>query len=296
MALPDLKEFCMPSSEGDLVNLLHKYGDSALIVAGGTFLHGLEARGFLSGTEALIDLRGLGLDGINSGFKRTRAGASVNFAALASLPDIDSPGLGALQDALAYPPTQIMNQATVGGSIASACPFFDVPCAFQALDCQVTVAGGREERTLPIGDMYAGLFENTLEPGEYITSLLLPKPGKRATSAYLKLESNANDLALVGVAVSYSLGGWGGKICEARVVLGGGLNDRFVRSEAAEALLNGEKPGDEVFQRAAQAIEDSIEPMSDHRCSAQYRTHIGKVYVRKALQKAAVRLDGEAAS
>ena len=100
-------------------------------------------------------------------------------------------------------------------------------------------------------------------------------------------------LALVGVAVRYTLGGWGGKIGDARVILGGGLNDRFTRCEQAEAVLNGQKPGDDVFQRAADAISDSISPISDHRCSAEYRAHIGKVYVRRALQRATERLAGE---
>ena len=66
MALPELKEFCLPETGSELVSMLDKYGDSTLFVAGGTFIHSLEARGLLSGVEALIDLNKLGLDTIQA--------------------------------------------------------------------------------------------------------------------------------------------------------------------------------------------------------------------------------------
>lgn len=289
MALPDLKEFCLPESGSDVQSLLDKYGDSALFVAGGTFIHGLEARGFLSGTEALIDLRNLGLNSVQSEKGGVRAGATANFASLDRLPGIETPAFGGLQDALAYPPTQIKNLATVGGSIAAACPFFDVPAAFQALDATVTVQGRSGSRELRLDDVYAGMFENSLEQNEYIASVFIPQQDARSASAYLKLETNANDLALVGVAVRITLDGKD-KISDARVVLGGGLNDTFTRSAAAEAVLNGEQANDDLFERAADAIAADISPISDHRCSAEYRAAIGKVYTKRALQRALQRL------
>jgi carbon-monoxide dehydrogenase medium subunit len=295
MALPELKEFCLPETGGEVTSLLDKYGDSALFVAGGTFIHGLEARGFLSGVEALIDLRKLGLDSISPDRGGVRVGATVNFAALKQLPAISTPAYGALRDALACPPAQILNLATVGGSIAAACPFFDIPAAFQVLDGSVSVAGAGEERELDLADVYAGIFENTLADNEYITSLLLPKQDSGSSSAYLKLETNANDLALVGVGVRITMGGGllgkKDKISNARVVLGGGLNGTFVRSAAAEAILNGERASDELFEAAGQSITADIDPISDHRCSAEYRAAIGKLYVRRALQTAIQRLN-----
>lgn len=294
MSLPELKEFCLPETGGEVADLLGRYGDSALFVAGGTFLHGLEARGFLSGVEALIDLRKMGLEGIQSSRHGWQIGATTKFAALAQMEDIGSPAFGALRDALNYPPAQILNLATVGGSIAASCPFFDIPAAFHVMDGSITVQEASASRELSLQNVYAGLFENTLEVNEYIANLNIPKPDSNTASAYLKLESNANDLALVGVAVRISLGGGllgkKDKISNARVVLGGGLNDKFIRSSAAEDILNGERASDELFERAAQAISADIEPMSDHRCSAEYRAHIGKLYVRRALQTSLQRL------
>lgn len=289
MALPELKEFCMPETGDEVTSLLAKYGDAALFVAGGTFVHGLEARGFLPGVEALIDLRKLGLDGIDVGKKGVTVGASVKFAALRGLPDFDSPAYGALRDALAHPPTQIMNLATVGGCIAASCPFYDVPAGLRVLDGVVTVQGGNGSRELAIREVHAGLFENSLEPDEYISSLFLPKQDASTTSAYIKLETNANDLALVGVAARITVGRRN-EISDPRIVLGGGLNDTHTRSAAAEAVLNGKQASDELFQQAADTIDADISPISDHRCSAEYRAAVGKVYVTRALQRALQRL------
>jgi carbon-monoxide dehydrogenase medium subunit len=293
MALPELKEFCLPETGSEVVSKLDEYGDGSLIVAGGTFIHGLEARGLLSGVEALIDLKKLGLNTIQAEKHGVRIGATTRFADLDKIPGFDTPAYGALRDALDCPPPQIKNQATVGGSIAASCPFFDLPAAFQVLDGSVTVEGGGGSRELPLEAVYEGLFENTLASNEFITSLLIPDQHSRTTSAYLKLETNANDLALVGVAVRITIGkslGRKNKIRDARVVLGGGLNQTFVRSAAAESVLDGELVSDELFQKAADAITADIDPISDQRCSAEYRAAIGKVYVRRALQQATQRL------
>ena len=293
MALPELKEFCLPENGNEVISALDKYGDGSLFVAGGTFIHGLEARGLLSGVEALIDLNQLGLDTIQPKHHGVRIGATVKFAALGQIPGFATPAFGALRDALSYPPQQITNQATVGGSIAAACPFFDVPAAFQVLDGSVSTQGRSGTRDLPLEAVYNGLFENSLDEDEYIASLFIPEQHPRSTSAYLKLETNANDLALVGVAVRITVGKAltrKDRIRDARVVLGGGLGQTFIRSTAAESVLNGEIFSEALFQKAADAIEADIDPISDQRCSAEYRAAVGKVYVQRALQQAMQRI------
>lgn len=105
---------------------------------------------------------------------------------------------------------------------------------------------------MPLAEVYAGVFVNSLAPGEYISSVFLPRPSARTTGAYLKLETNANDLALVGAAVRMTIDA-SRRISDARVVLGGGLNEIHIRSTAAEAVLNGATAGEAVFERAAQA-------------------------------------------
>lgn len=291
MALRKLKEFCIPENSDEVVALLDKYGDGALILAGGTFIHGLEARGLLSEVEALIDIRKLGLDGLVSATEGIRVGAMATFAALEKLPEVSSAvGLGAVKDALGYPPAQIKNVATVGGCLAASCPFFDLPVAFMALDGKVTVLGTGAKREIELGELFAGLFENSLEPGEIVTELMLPRPAGRSASAFIKLEGNANDLAIVNAGVRLTVNAAG--VCQdARVVLGGGVADRPVRAISAENLLKGQRLAGEVLHQAGEAVGQDIDPMTDHRASAAYRLTVAKVLARRALSRALSRLD-----
>ena len=47
VSLTSLKEYFAPKDEAELLALLETYHGSALIVAGGSFVHGLDARGLL---------------------------------------------------------------------------------------------------------------------------------------------------------------------------------------------------------------------------------------------------------
>lgn len=291
MALSQLKEFCVAEDATALDACIARYGDNALILGGGSFIHGLEARGLLSEVEALVDISRLGLDGTESSSSGLRLGATATYAQVERLAEVRSaPWLGAVRDALTYPPLQIRNVATVGGCLAAACPFFDLPTAFLALDGRVSLSRAGSIREIGLAELSTGLFENCLESGELITALQLPMLPARSASAFLKLETTANDLALVNVAVRLSLDA-GGYCREARVVLGGGVGDRITRAVSAERVLQGQRLDGDVLQSAAEAVGADISPMEDHRASAAYRMAMAKVFTKRALEKALDRLN-----
>ena len=262
-----------------------------LVLAGGTFLHGLEARGLLSDVEELVDIRKAGLDGIRDDDQGLLIGATVTFSQMQSLPSIHgTPWLAGLRDALGYPPVQIRNTATVGGCVSASCPFFDVPTALLALGAVVTANGGKAgERRLALPDFLAGLFVNSLEPGELVTAVAIPRSPGRCASAFIKLEGNANDLAIVNAAAYLRVDEK--KSCtDARVALGGGVADTAVLSAAARQILVGSKLDATTLQAASEAVTADISPMSDHRASAEYRAAVAKVIVRRTLERAIARL------
>ena len=291
MALVKLKEFCIAENAGQVDACVGKYGDNALILGGGSFIHGLEARGLLSEVEALIDIRKLGLAQVAAGADGVSFGASSTFAQLEKVAEVHSAAwLGAVKDALTYPPMQIKNVATVGGCLAASCPFFDLPTAFVALDGRVSLSRAGATREIGLAELFTGLFENCLAPGELITALKLAKPAGRSASAFIKLEGTANDLAIVNAAVRLSVDS-GGVCTEARVALGGGVGDNVVRSAGAETALRGQKLTADVVQRAVDAVGQDIKPMADHRASAAYRLAMAKVFTKRALNQALGRLN-----
>lgn len=291
MAQPDIRDYYLPANRQEAVELMKRFGDGAMLVAGGTFVHGLEARGLLEDVVALIDIGRLGLRGIAREADGTVAlGATSTFADLESVDFVrNDPAFGAIRDALTYPPPQIRNVGTVGGCVAAAAPLYDLPAALLALDARVRTAGGAGERELPLADLFVGLFANALEPDELITAIVLPPAAPRTASAFLKLESNANDLAILSVAVRLTLDARG-TCLDCRVVAGGGVGEKYVRAPSAEAALKRRAVTTESIGAAAALVAGDIEPVSDHRGSAAYRRRIAEVYTRRALATAVERL------
>jgi len=291
VSLNKLQEYYLPEDSNTVVALLARHQEGATIVAGGTFMHGLIARGLVTDVEVLIDISRLGLAYVRQEKDRLRMGATTTFIQLEANTDIrNNPVYGAIRDALDYPPPQIKNSATIGGCVSASCPFFDLPVSFLALSGVVHTRGQGKSRDIPLTDFFAGLFENSLEQGEFMTELSIPIPPAKTASAFLKLETNANDLAILNVAARVSLD-TSGKCAEVRVFVGGGVGEVPVRAASAEKALHGKKLTPELCAAAGQAAKSDVEPLSDHRASAAYRKAMTGVLVERVLKKTLSRLE-----
>ena len=82
----------------------------------------------------------------------------------------------------------------------------------------------------------------------------------------------------------------GGACKEATVFAGGGVGESPVRCSAAEAVLAGSALDDDVIEQAGQAAADELDPLSDHRASADYRKAMGRVLLKRAMASAKERL------
>lgn len=82
-----------------------------------------------------------------------------------------------------------------------------------------------------------------------------------------------------------------GKISLIRVALGS-VAEIPVRSPHAEAVLGGQKPSEELFTRAAQAVQEDIHPIDDLRATADYRRRAAQVLVARALASACNQAEG----
>ena len=302
-----VKQFVQPASGREVVELLAKHGDKALLLGGGTLIHGLAARGVLRHTEVLIDLQKAGLQYVReeaasaasaggSGQPGKQApgwalavGAATTMTDLAASAAVQAPAFAAIADALRYPPAQIRNVATVGGCVASANPLFDLPIALLALDGTVQTLGPGGARDISLHKFFLDYFEHALEAGEFVTEVRVPRLPERTASAFLKLETNANDLAIINAAARVTMDANGG-CAEVRVVVGGGVGKVPVRSVSCEDVLKGQKPTVALVREAADVIALDVHAISDHRASAAYRTHMAQVFVGRALLRAFERL------
>ena len=135
----------------------------------------------------------------------------------------------------------------------------DMCVALAVLNAQINVSGREGNRVIPMSEYHRlpgdePWRDNTLGPGELVTSIDLPADGFADHYTYLKLRDRQSyAFALVSAAVVMRMEG--GVIEEARVALGG-VAPKPWRIPAVEAMLTGQQPSDTVFLRFADALID----------------------------------------
>lgn len=179
----------------------------------------------------------------------------------------------------------VRNLGTVGGSLAHADPQGDWGSVMLACDAEV-VARSRErgERTIAVTDLFVDLFTSSLEPDELLTEIRVPRSTGPAGGTYLKLERKVGDYATVGVAVHLEMDG--DRIGRAGIALTG-VGSKNIKATAAEELLIGEPPGDELFAEAAERAGAAADPRTDVRGTAEFKRSVVTTYVRRGLADAA---------
>lgn len=169
---------------------------------------------------------------------------------------------------------QVRHRGTIGGSVAHGDPASDLPAAVLALGGSFVVQGPQGSRELPAADFFQGFLETAMAPDEMLTEIRVPKAG--GGWAFQKFNRRAQDWAIVGVAASVD--------GAARVALVN-MGPTPLRATAVEEALAG---GADVEEAAARAA-DGLEPPSDVQASAEYRAHLARVLVRRALEEATAR-------
>jgi carbon-monoxide dehydrogenase medium subunit len=172
---------------------------------------------------------------------------------------------------------QVRNHGTIGGSIAHADPAADWPAVVLAADASIEVQSLKGKRTIKATEFFVGLFETSLAKDEIITSIRIPVPPEGAKTTYLKFCQPASRFAIVGCAVMRHPDG------KTNIAFTG-VSDHAFRDKNAENAISGKAINDQSISVAINASVQNINIMSDHYASEEYRTHLTKVFLRKALQ------------
>jgi len=180
---------------------------------------------------------------------------------------------------------QIQNQATLAGNICNAAPSADSVPPLMAYGAELTVAGPRKTRVVPIEEFFAGPGKTVLAHNEILVSVRVPAPGARTGCRYARHTPRQQmDIAMVGVAALVQLDR-AGKIADARIVLGA-VAPTPIRARLAEESLRGQTPSAELFAEAADLAAAEERPISDTRGSAGYRRYMTAVLVKRMLNAA----------
>jgi aerobic carbon-monoxide dehydrogenase medium subunit len=165
---------------------------------------------------------------------------------------------------------QVRHLGTIGGSAAHGDPASDIPTVLLVLEGELVVRGPEGERTLAAADFFTGFLETALGPQDVLTEIRVPAA---EAGTYVKFNRRAQDWATVGVAAVRSNGA-------AHVALTNMGATPLRASGVEEALGSGADPA-----AAAERAAEGTSPPSDPNGSAEYREHLARVLVRRALEK-----------
>jgi carbon-monoxide dehydrogenase medium subunit len=280
---PPRFEYHRAGSVDEVVALLSEHADEAKVLAGGQSLVPLLSLR-LARPAHLIDLnRVADLATIENGNGLTVA-AMVRHRAI-ERSDVVATANPLLAHAVRFiGHGAIRNRGTIGGSIAHADPAAELPAVLLALDGEVQARSARGIRTVAAAGLFKGFLTTSLEPDELLTAVRVPALPPGTGWSFQEFSRRSGDFAIVGVAATVRLDG-NGKVGEARLAFSG-VDQVPVRAAAAEALLAGASPSDDVWKSAAHAAAGPLEPGSDIHGSAAYRKHLAAVLAERALREA----------
>ena len=278
-------EYHAPTSLDQVFGLLDQYGDDARIMAGGTALV-IQMKQRLSQPGHVIGLRQVSsLNSIESTPEGLRIGALCTQRQIENsiLIGEDLPLLADTFRKVATP--RIRNMATIGGGLVNGDPNQDPPPALIALGASAVMTSKSGDRVVPLEDLFIDYYETDVQPGEVLTSVLVPQAPAGSGAVYLKfLPRTADDYGTVSVAAVVSKE-QDGACKNVRIVLGS-VGVTPIRAKDAEDALRGKPLTDENIRAAVSLVKDAVDPLEDFRGSAEYKTDMAEVFARRAVEQA----------
>ncbi len=280
-------EYVRVGSVEEACRALEEHSGAKLLAGGTNLLVELKmasARDLANAPKTLVDISGVpGLRGIEQTSAGVRLGALTPIRDLALSELLQTHYTALAEAAAAFGSTQVMMMGTLAGNIANGSPASDTVPALVVLGAQVEIANPDGKRRALVADLLVGPGRIALEPGELITSVLLPTQRSGVGSAFLKLARVRADLAKVSVAVRLVRDG--DRIVNARIALGS-VGPTVVRAKKASSMLSDKAFSKDVVLNAARMAGDEIKPMDDVRSTAAYRKRAAVALVHDAIMLA----------
>jgi len=211
-------------------------------------------------------------------------GGAVRIAELIEDPMVaeDAPVL--LEMARSFANVLIRNRATVGGNLVNSAPCCDSAPAFLVLDAEVELISLVGTRRLPLSEFLVGAFETVRQPQELLTSIRVPIPSDRSSSAFEKMGlRKISCMAKVDVAVLVESDDNG--VCEVARIALGAASPVALRAKEAEKALVGRPLAHGAIDEAAERAASAVVP----RTGSEYKRQVVHALTRRLLTAAAER-------
>jgi carbon-monoxide dehydrogenase medium subunit len=175
-------------------------------------------------------------------------------------------------------------RGTFCGSLAHADPASEWCLTAVTLGADIVALNKRGSRVIAADDYFEGMMMTTLAEDELLREVRLPLLGDDTRFGFYEFSRRAGDYAIAMALATYRLRD--GVIVEPCLGLGG-AEDRPRRIAEAEAVLDGQRPGAELFRAAGEAAAAAIEPLEDVHADGEFRRDLVRAVTRRALERAA---------
>jgi carbon-monoxide dehydrogenase medium subunit len=269
--IPAAFEYVRAGSADEAVALIVEHGDEAKFLAGGmSLLPLMKLR--LATPAVLVDLgRVKDLSYIRDAGDHLAIGALTRHRDI-EISDVLAKECGVLRAVAAQVgDNQVRHRGTIGGSVVHGDPASDLPAALLALDATFVAKGPNGERKIAATEFFQGFLETALGEDELLTEIQVRKTGSDGFN-FQKFNRRAQDWAIVGAVAARVNGG-------THVALVN-MGATPLRAHAVETALSQGADAATAARDAAMGTE----PPSDLNASPEYREHLARVLVQRALE------------
>ena len=211
-------------------------------------------------------------------------GAAVSGAQLTEHKELSKNWPGLVEGMELVGSAQIQSRATLVGNLCNGSPAADSVPGMIAAGASVSILNSSGTKDVLVEDIPSGPGSTSLENGELITAINLPKRNDYEGDAYLRfIPRTEMDIAVVGCAVNLSLEN--GVVTAAKVVLGA-VGPKVILAHSAANCLVGTKLDDSSLSRFSAECSQIAKPISDKRGSEEFRKDIIGVIAQRAAKKA----------
>jgi CO/xanthine dehydrogenase FAD-binding subunit len=281
------EEYVLSHTVNEALQYLSAAHGSARIVSGGSDLLLEIQQGMLPVPQMLVDVTEVEeMCALEIRDKALFIGASVSLTHIMNSSLIKQHAQALADSAAVMANPQVCNVATIGGNVAHALPAADGTISLLALDAQAEVASMDGRSRVPLGGLFRGPGESTLDPSrDVLVGFYLPLSENGQASAFTRrISPQGIALAILNIAV------WlqreNDQIVNIRIAAGPS-GPVPLRMMTAEKTLIGQTPSLVVQGQALdELLKEAHFRTSRHRASAEYRRHLAGILLEEAFTKA----------
>ncbi len=284
----------VPANFDDLLAYIDEHpisNEIHLIANGSDIINRIQRRQLRART--LVDLSGLGeLNYVKKENGTIRVGALTTISDLIGSPIIDSRLEVFREVASKFGGPAIRNVATVGGNICAASSSEDLLPVLLVLDAKVRLRSKENERVIPIEEFLKGKRQTDLKPNEILVETMFEEVGNWSACAFEKIGMrNSLIIAFVNCAV-YLRVDESSRIEEARVAFNRVAGKTPARAKRTEEQLKGTSITTNNVSSLESVIKGELRTSPDFRASAEYRSDVACVLLKRAMNKCIHELEG----